>query len=119
MKSNKVDIGNVALSGVKVHRWWRSKEMWNYIASTVLIVGPLLANGLGSLGLEPMQLLIWTVAVAVGNHVAGIVFKMTSVSIIGGKQDVSTAKATVALYSDGETDHENVAADGSTRERSP
>jgi hypothetical protein len=108
MKSEKVDMGNAALSGVKVVRWWRSKELWNYIASTVLIVGPLLANGLGALGLEPLQLLIWTVAVAVGNHVAGIVFRMTSTSVIGNKSDVTTAKKTVALYDD--PDNENVGA---------
>lgn len=84
-------VGEIQIFNVKVVRWWRSREIWNYIAGLVLTVAPIVADNIGGLGLSPMALLVWSIGVQIATHSAGFYFKMTSTKVIGGAADVSVA----------------------------
>lgn len=85
---------------ITIKRWYQNTEIWSYIASTVLIVTPLAANGLTELELTPLQMLVWTVGIAVIQHVAGLVMRITSKTVIADTktieavQDADTGKFT-------------------------
>lgn len=73
---------------VTVERWFQSKEMWNYIAGLALIICPIIADKIGSLGLPDGWLLLWTVLVALASYSAGMYLKYQSNAVIGTKSDV-------------------------------
>jgi hypothetical protein len=78
---------------VTVMRWFHSKEIWTYIAGLVLNIGPIVLQGLGTLGLPPSTLLIYLMIVNALVYSAGIYNKNQSSAVIGSKDDVAAATA--------------------------
>ena len=106
----KIDPTIAVAAGVTVHRWWKSREIWNYLAGLFLAVNGLLAvvapaalPYLSTLNLTPGQLLAWVVILNAVIYLTGIVAKFTSKSVIGNKAAVSEAKDAKAVLNDDTT----------------
>ena len=81
---------------VAVIRWFQSREIWTYICGLVLTLAPIVTNSLSSLGLTPIELLVWTLCVQVAVSSAGLYFKNQSSAVIGSKNDVAASNAAPA-----------------------
>lgn len=104
-KSDKIEIPTVVIGGITVKRWWRSREAWNAIfgalvsvVSGAILLGAAIAPEilplLHTLGLSPITLVLWTVALNAVVHIGQFILKLRSTSVIGNKTDVAEAKAT-------------------------
>ncbi len=90
-----------------VKRWWRSKEIWNAVVGGVsafigliAVLAPEVLPLLPTLGLTPGRMLLAIVFLNGIVHVNGIVLKMRSTSMIGGKVDVAVANEADAALPD-------------------
>lgn len=98
-KNEIVNVPSIATSGITVKRWWQSAEVWNQLAgivgTTVGVVAGLAPNVLPllpTLGLTPVQLAVGVIIFNGAIQVNGVILKMRSTSMIGGKLDVAIAK---------------------------
>jgi len=80
MNTNKLETKGIAL---KV--WWKSREILNYVAGLLLVVAPLAANSIGTIGLDPRMLMYWTLGIAGINYTAGILLRLTSNTVVASK----------------------------------
>lgn len=111
-KNDIIDVPTAAEAGVTIKRWWKSGEIFNYsvgmmvaVISLGALIAPSLLPILPTLNLSPWQYAVAVLVLQLLIHGGGMVLKMRSTTVIGGKVDVAQAKAV--------TDDQPVAGRGS------
>jgi hypothetical protein len=99
-KSDTVDVSTITIGGITVKRWWRSKEIWNYIVGAVTtvialvaVLAPNVLPLLPTLNLSPGRMLAAVVVLNLAVQINGMILKMRSTAMIGNKVEVAEAKS--------------------------